>query len=231
MKTQARKKKPPVKKKPRLTPEKAFLKAFLALQSELPELKRTEKVNGGEHTYSYTPLPVMRKVLQPLLTKHGFVYAWDSKEVSNNRIEYTCILTHIEGHSKSSSIIADKDSTADMNNVQAVGSTTTYLQRYTLKAVLGLTSADDDDDGKSAGKKNKKEEIPGPNALTQSTNGYENMDIESLMILTDKKVVKDFIKKKYKKDEMNLFGFSDIEKYEIKEFLIKTIKENEKPRK
>jgi len=163
MKKQTRKKKViPKKKLSNLTPEKAFLKAFLALQSELPELKRTEKVNEDGRVYSYTPLPIMRKVLQPLLTKHGFMYAWDSREVDNKRIEYTCILTHIDGHSKTSSIIAEKDSTADMNNIQAVGSTTTYLQRYTLKAVLGLTSADDDDDGRSAGKKNKREEIPEP---------------------------------------------------------------------
>lgn len=182
MKKQTTRKKKPAVKEPTLTPEKAFLKAFLALQSELPELKRTEKVGTNGHTYSYTPLPVMRKVLQPLLTKHGFMFHWDSKEVSNNKMEYTCILTHIDGHSKSSSIIAEKDGTADMNNVQAVGSTTTYLQRYTLKAVLGLTSADDDDDGISAGKKNKKEEIPEPKPKPKP-DGEHNKVVQEILQL------------------------------------------------
>lgn len=177
-----RKKKPAVKKA--LTPEKAFLKAFLALQSELPELQRTEKVGTNGHTYSYTPLPVMRKILQPLLTRHGFMFAWDSKEVSNNKMEYTCILTHIDGHSKSSSIIAEKDNTADMNNIQAIGSTSTYMQRYTLKMVLGLTSADDDDDGRSAGKKNKKEVIPEPKPKPKP-DGEHNKVVQEILNLEE----------------------------------------------
>lgn len=31
--------------------------------------------------------------------------------------------------------------------MQAIGSTTTYLQRYTLKAICGVSEADDDTDG------------------------------------------------------------------------------------
>lgn len=157
--------KKPVKKrrspaKKELTPEQKFLRAFLSFQAEAPELPRTEKVkNGaGDISYAYTPLPLMRKILQPLLTKHGFVYAWDFKEATG-KIECTCILTHVDGHSKTSTMTAEKDTTADMNSVQAVGSTMTYLQRYSFKAVLGLTSADDDDDGRSAGKKKSEREI------------------------------------------------------------------------
>lgn len=162
----ATKKKTPVKKKAtpkkELTPEQSFLRAFLAFQSEAPELPRTEKVgNGNGNPYAYTPLPMMRKILQPYLTKYGFIYSWDFKEV-NNKVECTCILTHIDGHSKTSTMTADKDNTVDMNSVQAVGSTMTYLQRYSFKAVLGLTSADDDDDGRSAGKKKEREVIPSP---------------------------------------------------------------------
>ena len=166
------KKKPPPRKK-NLTPEQLFLRAFLAFQAEAPELPRTEKVGEGNNIYSYTPLPLMKKLLQPLLTKHGFVYAWDFKEV-NGKIECSCILTHIDGHSKKSTMTADKDNTADMNSIQAVGSTMSYLQRYSFKAVLGLTSADEDDDGRSAGKKKKEREvIPDPKTLLDSKEKLE----------------------------------------------------------
>ena len=43
---------------------------------------------------------------------------------------------------------AGRDDSGNKNSIQAVGSTTTYLQRYTLKAALGL-AASDDDDGRS----------------------------------------------------------------------------------
>lgn len=169
-------KKKPIKKKPSpkgLTPEKAFLKAMLAFQAEVPELPKTATAKDQNgNTYHYTPLPEMRKLLQPLLTKHGFVYSWDFKEV-NNKIECSCILIHIEGHARISTMTAEKDNTMQLNNVQAVGSTMTYLQRYSFKAVLGLTSADEDNDAQSATQ--KREVIPEPKAI-------------------DNEAVKDFIK-------------------------------------
>jgi hypothetical protein len=176
-----KKKSPPGKKN--LTPEQLFLRAFLAFQAEAPELPRTEKVGENGHSYSYTPLPLMRKLLQPLLTKHGFVYAWDFKDV-NGKVECSCILTHIDGHSKRATITADKDNTADMNSVQAVGSTSTYLQRYSFKAVLGLTSADEDDDGRSSGKKKKEREtIPGPKP---KPDGEHNKVVQEILIFENK---------------------------------------------
>lgn len=153
------------KKKPTkaTTPEKAFLLAMLAFQSEVPELPKTATAKDQSgNVYHYTPLPEMRKLLQPLLTKHKFIYNWDFKEV-NNKIECSCILTHIEGHSRTSTMTAEKDNTMQLNNVQAVGSTMTYLQRYTFKAVLGLTSADEDNDGQSVTK--QREVIPEPQAI------------------------------------------------------------------
>ena len=43
---------------------------------------------------------------------------------------------------------APADSSGSKNPVQQIGSTMTYLQRYTLIGALGLTTADKDDDGR-----------------------------------------------------------------------------------
>jgi hypothetical protein len=45
---------------------------------------------------------------------------------------------------------AGADQSGAKNSIQAIGSTISYLQRYTLKAALGLAAANDDD-GKASG--------------------------------------------------------------------------------
>mgnify|MGYP000541184124 FL=1 len=62
----------------------------------------------------------------------------------------TCILSHRDGHSEESSLSGPADASGSKNAIQAIGSTLTYLQRYTLVQALGL-AAGDDDDGKAGG--------------------------------------------------------------------------------
>ena len=42
---------------------------------------------------------------------------------------------------------ASADNSGSKNSIQAIGSTVTYLQRYTLLAITGLATEDMDDDG------------------------------------------------------------------------------------
>ena len=62
-------------------------------------------------------------------------------------IRVTCVLSHILGHSERVTLQASPDQSGGKNNIQAVGSTVTYLERYTLLAVTGLATAEQDDDG------------------------------------------------------------------------------------
>ena len=48
----------------------------------------------------------------------------------------TCVVSHRLGHSEENTLTAGRDESGNKNNIQAVGSTITYLQRYTLKAAL-----------------------------------------------------------------------------------------------
>ena len=65
-----------------------------------------------------------------------------------DKITVTCILSHIEGHSESTTLSSIADGSGNKNSIQGIGSTVTYLERYTLTGVLGLTSADSDMDGR-----------------------------------------------------------------------------------
>lgn len=61
----------------------------------------------------------------------------------------TCVVSHSQGHKEETTLQCAPDTSGAKNSVQAIGSATTYLQRYTLKLALGV-SASTDDDAKSA---------------------------------------------------------------------------------
>ena len=63
----------------------------------------------------------------------------------------TCILTHVKGHRERTSLQAGLDQSGAKNNIQALGSTVTYLQRYSLLAAVGLATREQDNDGGGAG--------------------------------------------------------------------------------
>ena len=61
----------------------------------------------------------------------------------------TCKITHVKGHSEETTLSAPSDTSGSKNAIQAIGSTITYLERYTLLALTGLATSEMDDDGKS----------------------------------------------------------------------------------
>lgn len=61
------------------------------------------------------------------------------------KVSVTCIISHRDGHSEENTLSASVDTSGNKNHLQAIGSAVTYLQRYSLKAALGLSVADDDD--------------------------------------------------------------------------------------
>lgn len=53
------------------------------------------------------------------------------------------------GHSEETSLTASPDISGTKNAIQAIGSTISYLQRYTILALTGLATGDMDTDGKT----------------------------------------------------------------------------------
>jgi hypothetical protein len=94
--------------------ERAFAAAFVALQADLPVIVASSVIqNRGK----YERFEDVMRVVQPLLTKHGFSVAF-SQGFAENRITETCTLTHAGGHSRSNSFgvrsgKADTDTQAD----------------------------------------------------------------------------------------------------------------------
>ena len=59
----------------------------------------------------------------------------------------TCILTHDMGHSEETSLEGSADNSGSKNSIQAIGSSVTYLERYSLLAATGLAVKNADNDG------------------------------------------------------------------------------------
>lgn len=130
---------------------KAFDKAIAQAKAEMPVIVKNREVSfgAGKTSYKHEDLASIANAVVPVLSKFGLSYRWRTN-VTDKLIVVTCILSHEGGHSEENSLPGPADTSGSKNAIQSIGSTVTYLQRYTLKAALGL-AASNDDDGVAAG--------------------------------------------------------------------------------
>jgi hypothetical protein len=128
-----------------------FDEAMSAAKAELkPIIKNrhagfdSKRDGGGRVDYDYEDLPQVAEAVDPILTKHGLSYRYQSKQ-ENTILSVTCIIGHRRGHREETTLQAANDASGAKNPLQALGSAATYLQRYTLKLALGLAAARDTD--------------------------------------------------------------------------------------
>jgi hypothetical protein len=127
---------------------KQYNAAFAAFKAEGVKLLRNRKVTAGPLAgKSYAELHAVVNAITDALSQHGLSAAWRITKDEKDWIEVTCTLRHIGGHSESVSLGGPPDTGGAKNAIQARASTVTYLERYTLKAITGLSEQDDDDDG------------------------------------------------------------------------------------
>lgn len=134
---------------------KAFDEAMAAAKAEIPTITKNRRVGyehksgGGETSYRHEDLGEIARVVTPILAKHGLSYRFRTSSEINQPVSVTCIVSHRAGHSEENTLVAGADNSGKKNSIQAIGSTITYLQRYTLKAALGLAASSDDDGAKA----------------------------------------------------------------------------------
>jgi hypothetical protein len=84
------------------------------------------------------------------LSKHGLSASWVTHQEKDKTIKVTCRITHKQGYSEEASLEAMPDGSGSKNSIQQIGSTVTYLERYTLLGLTGLATYDQDNDGRGA---------------------------------------------------------------------------------
>jgi hypothetical protein len=133
---------------------KAFDNAIAAAKAEIPNITKNREVDftsqKGRTHYRYEDLGEIARVVSPILAKHGLSYRYRTTSNVNEPVTVTCIVSHRDGHFEENTLCAGRDESGNKNSIQAIGSTSTYLQRMTLKAALGL-AVSNDDDAKAAG--------------------------------------------------------------------------------
>lgn len=124
---------------------KAFVQAMAEFKANPPEIFKTKHVKFNSTEYMHATIGDVTTAIIEGLSAHGFSHRWDLDQSSG--IKVTCVLTHRLGHSESTVMTAPPDQSGGKNAIQAIASTITYLQRYTLLAATGLATQDMDDDG------------------------------------------------------------------------------------
>lgn len=141
--------------------KKSFLNALSKFQTKVPVLKKTKTAKvqtrtGGNFSYKYADLGGISQSIKNALNECGLSYRWEFKD-NAGKMEVTCLVSHRDGHTETSTMDAAMDNSGAKNDIQQKGSTQTYLQRYTLIGALGLSTADEDNDGKGSPGKQKEE--------------------------------------------------------------------------
>lgn len=128
---------------------KAFVKAMNDFKANPPDIFKNKDVAYGNTAYSHATLDHVAKQITEAMSNHGLSFRWDIEQ--NGQVAVTCVLMHQMGHMERVTLSAPADDSGKKNAIQSIGSTITYLQRYTLLAATGL-AAKGDDDGLGYGK-------------------------------------------------------------------------------
>ncbi len=130
---------------------KAYNVAFAAFKDEAVRIIKSRTVEAGPlKGTKYAELYAVVNAVTPALSKFGLSAAWKLSKDEKDWIEVTCTVRHVAGHSESVSMGGPPDTGGAKTAVQARASTVSYLERYTLKAITGLSEQADDTDGACA---------------------------------------------------------------------------------
>lgn len=124
---------------------KAFNEAISEAKARVRPVVRNKT---GHNSKKYADFAAIASAVDPILADLGLSYRFRTEQ--GERINVTCILSHRDGHQETTTLAGPPDASGSKNAIQAIGSTLTYLQRYSLVQMLGL-AASDDDDGKAGG--------------------------------------------------------------------------------
>jgi hypothetical protein len=125
---------------------KAFDMAIAAAKAEIPVVTKNAK---GHNDKKYADFAAIARAVDPVISRHGLSYRFRTVQ-TDNKINVTCVLSHEAGHYEENTLSALADTSGNKNAIQSIGSTLTYLQRYSLVQALGI-AASEDDDGRAAG--------------------------------------------------------------------------------
>ena len=140
--------------------QKAMAVDFAKFKASAVQIIRTKKITDGPlKGKHHAELSGIVNAVTPELSKHGLSVSWKLTKDERDWMEVTCSLHHTAGHVETVAMGGAPDTGPGRNAIQARGSVKTYLERYTVLAILGLAAQDADDDGAGGAKDQGKTDI------------------------------------------------------------------------
>ena len=128
-----------------------------ALANFHKEVKQPMKDANNFFKSKYVPLENVVEAIDDVAPKHGLTYSQYPVTTENGLVGISTVLLHESGEYIEFPPATTKP---DKNTAQGVGSALTYMRRYSLSAVFGITSDQDDDGNEASGKNNRKQTQP-----------------------------------------------------------------------
>ena len=114
----------------------------------LPESDKGKSQKSVSEAFKYAPLEEIDKHLRPLLAEEEMDLSYSDEPWEGGGILIRGRLKHLpSGHFEDSFMPAPPDTTGGKSNVQAVGSTNSFLRRYVACNIFNIVVVGDDDDG------------------------------------------------------------------------------------
>lgn len=130
---------------------RAFAQAMANAKNDFGKIGKSGTVSHGQGktSFKHETMADIEGAVKSALSRYGLSYRFNTDQAE--KITVTCIIEHKDGHREENRLSGAPDVSGAKNSIQAIGSTISYLQRYTLKAALGLSASEIEDDGAAAG--------------------------------------------------------------------------------
>jgi ERF superfamily len=117
-------------------------------RSALCEIASGKRQKSGYEAFKYAPLEEIDKHLRPLLAEEEMDLSYSDEPQQGGGLLIRGRLKHLpSGHYEDSFMPAPPDTSGGKSDVQAVGSTNSFLRRYVACNIFNIVVVGDDDDG------------------------------------------------------------------------------------
>lgn len=175
-----------------------------ALANFHKEVKQPMKdANNPFFKSKYVPLENVVEAIDDVAPKHGLTYSQYPVTTENGLVGISTVLLHESGEFIEFPPATTKP---DKNTPQGVGSALTYMCRYSLSAVFGITSDQDDDGNEASGKSNRNKQTQPQKASSQTigTLKKEVMNFTNLIKGTEKEAPQNVVEQRFGVKNYNL---------------------------
>lgn len=133
---------------------KAFVSDMVQFKLNPPEILKDKHVyfetSKGVTSYDHATIGNVCKAIIAAAAAHGFSHRWVPGATDDGQLLVTTVITHRLGHSEKTTLRAGADASGGKNEIQAIASANTYMQRHGVLMAFGFATEDaPDDDGRA----------------------------------------------------------------------------------